>query len=702
MTIPFASGQDADLVTIEETVVEASADASEEGLPEALPGGQVASGSRNGFLGALDNMETPFTTTSYTAQLIDDQQAQTVGDVLLNDPAVRLARGFGNFQQTYIIRGLPTYSDDLTFNGLYGLLPRQYLSTEPIERVEVFRGATAFLNGAAPSGSSLGGTVNILPKRAGYDPLTNVTVGVQNGGQLYGALDVSRRALDDRFGIRFNAGLRDGETAVDGEDVQIGIWALGLDWREDRFRASMDLGYQEVNRDASQPNITIASGLDIPDAPDASRTIAQPWTYADDENLFGTARLEYDVTNELTLFSSFGFREGEEENRFANPTVRAADGSSTAYRFDNTREDSVLSGEVGLRGDFYFQGMRHRPSVVYNAYSHEEKNAYAFSDFGGFANNIYDPYEVTPPVPDAFVGGVLGDPLRTLKTEVSSVAFADMVSLFDEKLILLGGLRYQRVKQNNYDVNTGDQIDSYDESAWTPSVGALYKLTPELAIYGSYIEGLQRGDIAPTTSGTNTVQNGGEALEPYTTQQYEVGLKYESDNYGGSLALFQSEKPVVGLDDDFVYKELYDQRYRGVELNVYGEPLDGFRILGGVSFLDTERNGLEQIGSPDYQFNFNAEYDLPFAPGLTLDGRVIHTASQFADEANTQEVESWTRFDLGARYQTTLNDQLVTFRARLENVAGEDYYASVGGFPGRGYLTLGQPRTLSLSASWEF
>ena len=86
--------------------------------------------------------------------------------MLQNDPAVRVARGFGNFQQLYMVRGLPIYSDDMSYNGLYGLLPRQYLAAELVERVEVLRGASAFLNGAAPGGSGLGGAINIMPKRA--------------------------------------------------------------------------------------------------------------------------------------------------------------------------------------------------------------------------------------------------------------------------------------------------------------------------------------------------------------------------------------------------------------------------------------------------------------------------------------------------------------------------------------------------------
>src|SRR5690554_505369 len=163
--------------TLAPVTVQSSADASATGLLPVYPGGQVARGGRLGLLGNLDTMDTPFNSNSYTNTLIKDQQAASVADILQNDPAVRVARGFGNYQQVYMIRGFPLFSDDITYNGLYGLLPRQYLASEFIERLDVFRGASAFLNGAAPGNSGIGGAINVVPKRAPNEPLSEVTLG---------------------------------------------------------------------------------------------------------------------------------------------------------------------------------------------------------------------------------------------------------------------------------------------------------------------------------------------------------------------------------------------------------------------------------------------------------------------------------------------------------------------------------------------
>jgi iron complex outermembrane receptor protein len=169
------------------------------------------------------------------------------------------------------------------------------------------------------------------------------------------------------------------------------------------------------------------------------------------------------------------------------------------------------------------------------------------------------------------------------------------------------------------------------------------------------------------------------------------------------VSVYRSEKPVAGLNDANVYEVLYDQENTGVELMAYGNATRNLTVLGGVSFLDADVDGNDAIGSPDTQANLNLEYRVPQLPDLAVDGRVIYTSSQYADEANQQKVDSWTRLDLGARYLIALGDsQFLTLRGRVENVTGEDYWASAGGFPGAGYLTLGAPRTVLVSATLDF
>ena len=290
-------------------------------LPPPAPGGQVAEGARVGLFGALETLDTPFNVTAYTEALARNQQARSVADVLQNDPVVRVSKGFGNFQELYVVRGFPIYSDDMTYNGVYGVLPRQFVAAEFLERVEVLHGASAFLNGATPGGSGVGGAINLMPKRAPSGGLTRITAGLEGGGELYLAGDVARRFADDQWGVRANVARRDGESSVDGQDRQLTVLGLGIDRRGERARFSADLGWQDHHIDAPRPSVT--PGGVVPAAPSGDINFAQPWTYTDEQQLFGVARGEFDLTPDVTAWAAVGGRDGREENVLANPSATA-------------------------------------------------------------------------------------------------------------------------------------------------------------------------------------------------------------------------------------------------------------------------------------------------------------------------------------------------------------------------------------------
>ena len=702
-----ASNSAAELPTV---TVNASADASAAGLPPVYAGGQVARGGRVGFSGNQDVMDTPFNSVSYTLDLIQNQQASSVSDVVQNDPSVRTARGYGNFQELYVIRGFPVYSDDMAYNGLYGVLPRQYVAAELLERVEIFRGANTFLNGASPGGSGIGGAINLVPKRAPNDDLTQVTAGVGSGGQAYLATDLARRfGPDQSTGIRVNAVRRNGDTAVDDEQHSLSMFSIGLDYRQSDLRLSADLGYQNNQLDQPRPSVTPASGSTaLPSAPDAAKNFAQPWTYSDERQTFGTLRGEYDVNDQVTVWAAAGMRQGKESSVLANPTANA-DGSTSAYRFDNEREDTVKTGEIGIRAKIKTGNVGHTLSVVADAYALDSKNAYAMSNFAGFASNLYHPVAVSAPSADYYTGGVLSSPKTTEKTETSSVALADTLSFAGDRVLLTLGARHQTIENRTYNYNSGSEESSYKKSRVSPMAGIVLKATREISLYANYIESLAKGDVAPTLSGTTPIANAGEAFAPYVSKQKEIGVKYDAGTIGGVLNAFTTSKPsgyVVGNS----FEIDGEQRNRGVELSLYGEPLHGVRLLGGITQLDAKQlktagglyDGNDVIGVPHQQVNAGVEWDVPALRGLTLTGRVIHTSTQYADAANTLELPAWSRFDLGARYVTAVAGRALTLRARVDNVADRSYWASAGGYPGANYLVLGAPRTFALSATVDF
>jgi iron complex outermembrane receptor protein len=114
-------------------------------------------------------------------------------------------------------------------------------------------------------------------------------------------------------------------------------------------------------------------------------------------------------------------------------------------------------------------------------------------------------------------------------------------------------------------------------------------------------------------------------------------------------------------------------------------------------------DGKRPIGAPIVNANLGLEWDLPAVHGLTLTARVIHTGNQYLDVDNTQKLEAWQRYDLGARYAMKLGDKDLTLRASVENVLDKAYWASANVPEGTATgLTLSTPRTWLVSATVGF
>ena len=179
---------------------------------------------------------------------------------------------------------------------------------------------------------------------------------------------------------------------------------------------------------------------------------------------------------------------------------------------------------------------------------------------------------------------------------------------------------------------------------------------------------------------------------------------------GASVAAFSIEQPQYFVQNN-VFGPNGEQRNRGVEFSVFGEPVKGVRLLGGLSLMDPEQrrtaggltDGKDVIGIPNTQFNLGGEFDIPGVQGLAVNALWLYTGKQYADAANTQALDAWNRVDIGARYLMDIGSgRLLTLRAKVSNVFDKSYWASAGGYPGSNYLVMGAPRTFSLSATVDF
>ncbi|MCH2488171.1 MAG: TonB-dependent receptor plug domain-containing protein, partial [Erythrobacter sp.] len=254
---------------------------------------EVVNGGQAGVLGDKPAGDLPFTLRSYDESLIRNQQPQTLGAVLENDPTIRTTYGFGNAAEQFIVRGFSLFGDDIGLNGLYGIGPRQLVAPELFGSVQVLNGASAFLNGAAPGGSGLGGNVNLILKRAQDRDFVRATASAEESARFGGAVDVSRRfGTNGEWGLRVNGAYRDGETAIDREDRRTAVIGGALDYDSGPFRAVLDLAFQEIRVDALRPKVTVATAT-VPAVPEADANYAQDFTYSELRDVFGTLSLEY-------------------------------------------------------------------------------------------------------------------------------------------------------------------------------------------------------------------------------------------------------------------------------------------------------------------------------------------------------------------------------------------------------------------------
>ena len=671
-------------------------------------GGQVARSARLGLLGDQPISDVPFSVTSYTAKTIADQQARTLGDVLLNDAAVRQSAGFGNFSQVFTIRGLPLNTDDISYNGLYGVLPRQIVTTEALERVEVFKGPNAFLNGVAPQGSGIGGAVNLVPKRAEDTPTRHITFDYATGANLGGHLDLGKRfGEDNRFGARINLAQHDGGTGVHDEAQHSTLLAVALDYRGERLRLSTDLGYQKERINQGRA-VIYPTGTKVPHAPSARDNYSQDWTWSQLEDTYGMVNAEYDLDDNWTLYAGAGAKHTRENGEYSSLYVSDEDGTARGGYLYPPHDEDNKSAMAGLNGRFATGPVSHRVNFGLSGMWGEQRSAYkAITAANRFDSNLYHPVKVPRPT-NTYSGSDLHDPRIVGKNRIKSAAVSDTLGLFDDRVLLTVGVRRQSIGVDGWATATGVRNANYDESVTTPVYGLVIKPWEHVSFYANRIEGLAQGPTAPSS-----VSNANEVFPPKRSKQVEAGVKLDWNSFGATLGVYRIEQPnSTTFREPGASKDTFsmdgEQVNKGVELNVFGEPIEGLRLLTGAVFMHTEldntangrNDGNRAPGVPRFQYNLGADWDVPGIAGAALNARVLRTGGQYVNTDNSLSIPAWTRVDLGGRYSFKMDDKLVTLRANVENVANKAYWASAS--TSNNYLTQGTPRVLRLSASVDF
>lgn len=693
----IAHAQQGESAQIESVVITGARD----GAQESYMGGGVARRGSLGVLGSADVMDTPFSTTNYTSQMLQDVQARTLADVVVNDASVRLMTSTGGFSEDFQIRGFNVTSGDVGLNGLYGLTSSNRMPAAIMERVEVLKGPGTLVYGISPSGG-VGGNINIVTKKAGDKPLTRIT-GTYESQAIFGThVDVGRRfGADGEWGVRFNGVYRKGDTTLDDGQMEASVLALALDYRSDKLRWSLDTYAQREDTDTFRAQTGFRPGITrIPAAPSGHRAL-YPGAELTLRDATISSRVEFDLTPDVMLYATAGYRYGASEQDF--PSVRGNDAidANGNMRISNAWYDAAShnkTGQVGARASFRTGAIKHVASVSASTLETEAGSFYLTAPAGTAVNsNIYHP--VALPV----VTGERRATTLNSRTKLSSFAVTDTVSFLDDRLLITAGARHQTVDAKNFSA-AGAVTTSYDESAVAPLAGIVFKPMANVSVYGNFTAGLSRGSTAP-----DTAANRGEVFPPYKSKQYEAGVKFERNRMMSTVSVFQVDRPNAITDPvTNIYSLDGEQRNRGLELSTMGEVVRNVRVMASATFYDATlrrsaggvNEGKDAIGVPKRTFNLGVDWDLPWVPGLSLNARGIHTAEAPFDVANSLILPSWNRIDIGARYRTAMMGKPVVLRASVENVANKQYWLSSSTLATVG--TVAAPRTVLLSAQVDF
>jgi iron complex outermembrane receptor protein len=293
---------------------------------------------------------------------------------------------------------------------------------------------------------------------------------------------------------------------------------------------------------------------------------------------------------------------------------------------------------------------------------------------------------------------------ETNSTE-TSYYIQDVVTMFNGKLIAVGGFRWIKGDDDVTNLNTGDISSSETDTRRIYRIGAVYKPIDRISIYAS----------KSTTFNLNPGDNHlGEQLKDSDGINEEIGLKFDNFNFlggkvFGTIALFDmtlTNVRIVTVDDEGNNLVLQDAENtsEGIEFDIGFTREIGsgeFQSIFTASFMDIrDANGLVPVESPkqlwsflfSYKFTEGALESLKLGFGGSFEGRKDTRFSR----STGYYIPSNEVFTAFARYTIMDNWEL---GVTIDNLTDDRSYrrAHTDGLAGR---RRGQSVEFSLGYKW--
>lgn len=613
--------------------------------------------------------DLPFDVQVVTRESIDDRASVELSDALDAVPGVLLGSTSSNRGESFLIRGFDNYAyaiDGFLLNSANDR-PETFLDLANVERVEVLKGPASALYGRGQPG----GLINVVTRKPSDTFTADAEINAgsydyyRSEGSVSGPLNDSG-TLAGRVTLagQTDGGFRDSPRS----DSERQFGSVALRWEPDaltRFDFSVDHTHQHLPFDRGLV-VTPDNDVTLP----RDRFLSESWSQVDASVTRWTVGAERIVNSWLTLRADARYDDAKIRDTGIDSRGLLDDGRTLERRYTDRAEDSNnLDLRLEAVAEFATGTLDHQLLLG---------SEYIRSELGFLsARASIDPIDIYEPVYGATRPPAELNASFDATSELFSTYVQDLITL-SPQWKLLAGLRHDQVSQRRHS-HIDDDDPSIDQSKLNGRVGLVYQPIEPLSLYTSYAE-----SFSPQLG----LAKGGGALDPEEGEQIEVGAKWDvSDQIAVTASVFEITKKNVATTDPSNPGADYsllsgEQRVRGAELSVAGEPVTGWQLQAGTSYLDarvTEDEELEEgnrlTGVPYWSASLWSTYRLQSGPakGVKLGAGAIYVGERDGDLDNSYDVDGYHRFDASVSYPLTPH---VEIALNVENLTDEEYIAA--------------------------
>ena len=675
--------------------------AEEAAAPEGI---FVAREGSVGFLGNKDTMETPFTTTNVTQETIKSfgDPSQPLDSVLAVSPSIRPVGSIlhNDFQH----RGFRSNGTNTFVNSVPGMFTQFNAPMYVVEKADVISGPNSGIAGTGThyETNAAGGIINFTTKRAGYAPITRLTLTHSGQGMAGAYFDLARRFGGNKnWGARLMAEKVDGETAVDGQKVKSASIYVNIDHEDAKSKTNFFTGYRQNQVVGGQRWFQIGSGVTrLPAVPKASRNYA--FNGMDKESYGWMAILNHEqkFSQDWKGFLNVGFLKNKLNKnvmyRYSALVIKNNAGDFDLQEQTTTTPQRAGYVQMGVNGKLRAGKTEHDLTLAVDRAwrtRYAAKRGSAVYNLG--TGNIYTGIINQHTAPTTAYEEALNN-----KTVIQGISLVDAITIDKWDVIL--GIHHHSANEKAYDLNTRAVTRSTDSSATTPTYALTYRPSDKVLVYASHAEYF---DMGSAVTGASYV-NRGDVLPPSKTKQNEIGVKYANREMLYTLSFYditQANNIDVMRGTNKYQLQDGEVRHRGIEFGVTGKITPKWSLAAGTSYLRATwektaggaKDGMTEDGQPRWNGVLMAMYKAD--ERFSAFGRLTYAASAWTYDEKFK-VPSNTVLDLGMTYRTKLGSVPTTFGLTLYNALNKEYWIASRSAKS---LYLSTPRTIALTMSMD-